>query len=57
MEAHGSTIRDAHGREYLDAAGGAIVVNVGHGRQEIANTSEGFAPAAAAFSRWIESLQ
>ena len=36
VEAHGSTIRDAEGREYLDAAGGAIVVNVGHGRQEIA---------------------
>ena len=28
--------RDAEGREYLDAAGGAIVVNVGHGRREIA---------------------
>ena len=26
VEAHGSTIRDAAGREYLDAAGGAIVV-------------------------------
>ena len=36
MEAWGSTIRDAAGREYLDAAGGAIVVNVGHGRREIA---------------------
>ncbi|MGK2851276.1 MAG: aspartate aminotransferase family protein [Candidatus Limnocylindrales bacterium] len=36
VEAFGSTIRDADGREYLDAAGGAIVVNVGHGRQEIA---------------------
>jgi adenosylmethionine-8-amino-7-oxononanoate aminotransferase len=36
VEAHGSTIRDAAGREYLDAAGGAIVVNVGHGRPEIA---------------------
>ena len=36
VEAHGTTIRDAAGREYLDAAGGAIVVNVGHGRQEIA---------------------
>jgi adenosylmethionine-8-amino-7-oxononanoate aminotransferase len=34
--ASGSTIRDAQGREYLDAAGGAIVVNVGHGRAEIA---------------------
>src|SRR6476646_7041629 len=36
VEAYGSTIRDADGREYLDAAGGAIVVNVGHGRAEIA---------------------
>jgi adenosylmethionine-8-amino-7-oxononanoate aminotransferase len=36
VEAHGSTIRDAAGREYLDAAGGAIVVGIGHGRREIA---------------------
>ena len=36
VEASGSTIRSADGREYLDAAGGAIVVNVGHGRPEIA---------------------
>ena len=35
VEAQGSTIRDASGREYLDAAGGAIVVNVGHGRTSI----------------------
>jgi len=37
VEANGSTIVDAEGREYLDAAGGAIVVNVGHGRREIAD--------------------
>jgi adenosylmethionine-8-amino-7-oxononanoate aminotransferase len=36
VEAFGSTIRAADGREYIDAAGGAIVVNVGHGRREIA---------------------
>ena len=36
VDAHGSTIRDATGREYLDAAGGAVVVNVGHGRESIA---------------------
>ena len=36
VEASGSTIRDSAGREYLDAAGGAIVVNIGHGRHEIA---------------------
>jgi adenosylmethionine-8-amino-7-oxononanoate aminotransferase len=35
VEASGSTIRDAAGRAYLDAAGGAIVVNVGHGRESI----------------------
>ena len=27
---------DAEGREYLDAAGGAIVVGIGHGRREVA---------------------
>ena len=37
VSAHGSTIVDAEGREYLDAAGGAIVVNVGHGRAEVAS--------------------
>ena len=36
VEAHDSTIRDAAGREYLDAAGGAIVVGIGHGRSSIA---------------------
>lgn len=36
VAASGSTIRDSAGRSYLDAAGGAIVVNVGHGRSEIA---------------------
>jgi adenosylmethionine-8-amino-7-oxononanoate aminotransferase len=37
VRAEGSTIWDAEGRAYLDAAGGAIVVNVGHGRREIAD--------------------
>lgn len=41
VEAWGSTIRDTAGREYLDAAGGAIVVNVGHGRREIAEAMAG----------------
>jgi adenosylmethionine-8-amino-7-oxononanoate aminotransferase len=36
VEAHDATITDAAGRSYLDAAGGAVVVNVGHGRREIA---------------------
>jgi adenosylmethionine-8-amino-7-oxononanoate aminotransferase len=36
VSAVGSTIRGSDGHDYLDAAGGAIVVNVGHGRREIA---------------------
>lgn len=35
VRAEGSTIWDAGGKAYLDAAGGAIVVGVGHGRREI----------------------
>lgn len=34
--ARGSTIWDAAGRAYLDAAGGAIVVGIGHGRESVA---------------------
>ncbi len=41
IAASGSTIRDAAGRSYLDAAGGAIVVNIGHGRAEIAAVMAG----------------
>ena len=36
VEGHGSTIIDAAGKAYLDGSGGAIVVNVGHGRRSIA---------------------
>ncbi len=36
VRAAGSTIWDAHGRAYLDAAGGAIVVGIGHGRRTVA---------------------
>ncbi|MFP5342866.1 MAG: aspartate aminotransferase family protein [Candidatus Limnocylindria bacterium] len=38
VSASGSWITARDGRRYLDAAGGAIVVNVGHGRREIAAT-------------------
>jgi adenosylmethionine-8-amino-7-oxononanoate aminotransferase len=34
--AEGAEIWDAAGKRYLDAAGGAIVVNVGHGRESVA---------------------
>ena len=36
VRAAGSTIWDSAGRAYLDAAGGAIVVGVGHGRESVA---------------------
>ena len=36
-EAHGTTVIDADGREYLDAYAGLWNVNVGYGRQEIAD--------------------
>ena len=36
VRAEGSTIWDATGRPYLDAAGGAVVVGVGHGRRSVA---------------------
>ncbi|MBI2781388.1 MAG: aminotransferase class III-fold pyridoxal phosphate-dependent enzyme [Chloroflexi bacterium] len=37
VRAEGSTIWDADGRAYLDAAGGAVVVGVGHGRASVAS--------------------
>lgn len=36
VRASGAEIWDAEGRRYLDAAGGAIVVNIGHGRESVA---------------------
>ena len=37
VESSGATITDSQGKTYIDAAGGAIVVNVGHGRASIAD--------------------
>ncbi|HJW21488.1 MAG TPA: aminotransferase class III-fold pyridoxal phosphate-dependent enzyme [Candidatus Limnocylindrales bacterium] len=36
VRAEGATIWDADGKAYLDAAGGAIVVGIGHGRRSVA---------------------
>jgi adenosylmethionine-8-amino-7-oxononanoate aminotransferase len=36
VRAQGTTIWDADGRAYLDAAGGAVVVGIGHGRESVA---------------------
>jgi len=37
VRAEGSTIWDVDGKAYLDAAGGAVVVGIGHGRQSVAD--------------------
>jgi adenosylmethionine-8-amino-7-oxononanoate aminotransferase len=44
--ASGAVVWDTEGRRYLDGSGGAVVVNVGHGREEIAAAMA--RPAAAA---------
>lgn len=36
LNAAGMFIKDESGREFLDASGGAVVVNAGHGREKIA---------------------
>jgi adenosylmethionine-8-amino-7-oxononanoate aminotransferase len=47
VRAEGSTIWDVSGRAYLDGAGGALVVNVGHGRRSIAEAMAGQAAKIA----------
>lgn len=37
VKGEGAFVFDESGRRYLDASGGAVVVNVGHGRDEIAD--------------------
>ena len=39
VSAGGSTIRDAAGREYIDAMAGLWYVNVGYGREEVARAA------------------
>lgn len=41
VKADGSYIVDENGQRYLDASGGAVVVNVGHARREIAEAVYG----------------
>lgn len=47
VEGEGCRLRDADGREYLDATGGLWLAQVGHGRQEL----------SAAAARQIEQLE
>jgi len=62
----GITLHAADGRSYLDAAGGAIVVNVGHGRRSVADVmaaqasrvayAHGTAFTSAALEAYAEEL-
>jgi putrescine aminotransferase len=38
-EAHGMYVKDINGKEYLDATSGAVSVNVGYGREEMARVA------------------
>jgi adenosylmethionine-8-amino-7-oxononanoate aminotransferase len=40
VAAEGAWITDADGRRYLDAAGGAVVVGVGHGNRSLIEAAE-----------------
>lgn len=41
VEGSGCRLRDAHGREYLDATGGLLLAHVGHGRRDLAEVAAG----------------
>ena len=43
----GASLWDRDGRKYLDGSGGAVVVNIGHGREEVAAAMARQAAAAA----------
>jgi adenosylmethionine-8-amino-7-oxononanoate aminotransferase len=47
VRGEGAVLWDADGRRYLDGSGGAVVVNVGHGRREIAEAMARQASAVA----------
>ncbi|MEI6270900.1 MAG: aminotransferase class III-fold pyridoxal phosphate-dependent enzyme [Chloroflexota bacterium] len=66
MRGDGAWITDETGRRYLDAAGGAIVVGIGHGRAAVAQAAaeqmtkiayaHGSAFTADALERWAEEM-
>src|SRR6185436_3564294 len=45
--AEGARLWDTEGKSYLDGSGGAVVVNVGHGRREVAEAMARQAASAA----------
>jgi len=59
-EAHGMILKDIYGKEYIDATAGAISVNVGYSRREVAEavyeqmTKQSFCPC---YSGWVSVKQ
>lgn len=40
QEGHGLMVKDIYGKEYIDALGGAVCVNIGYSRRELAEAAE-----------------
>lgn len=47
VRGHGALLWDDKGRRYIDGSGGAVVVNIGHGRREVADAMARQAEAVA----------
>ncbi|MEU3963795.1 aminotransferase class III-fold pyridoxal phosphate-dependent enzyme [Streptomyces buecherae] len=54
VEGVGCRLRDAHGREYLDATGGLMLAHVGHGRRELIEAAAGQMSQLAYYSSFHE---
>ncbi|MDT9685321.1 aminotransferase class III-fold pyridoxal phosphate-dependent enzyme [Streptomyces sp. TRM76323] len=54
VEGSGCRLRDAHGREYLDATGGLLLAHVGHGRRDLAEVAAGQMAKLEYFSSFHE---
>jgi adenosylmethionine-8-amino-7-oxononanoate aminotransferase len=52
VEGRGSTLKDVQGRSYLDGLAGLFLVNVGHGRTEIAEAMAAQASRIPPPSSW-----
>ncbi len=55
VKGRGTIITDVHGREYLDGLAGLWNVNVGHGREELAETAAAQMKELAYFSNYVGS--
>ena len=52
VRGEGHKIWDSHGREYIDGLAGLFVVQVGHGREELAEAAARQAKELAFFPLW-----